>query len=321
MREHTIRPSREERVAREPEHPLRLAELGLARTERLDAPLAEAVEVPPPGPIRDEVKVARGTPRGLEDRLDRELAGHESRVGDRPVGGEVADPELAPIPRHPGEIPRGPRELRTVGCDAGRRVEVAAAGDDRGFGRTVGRQHHELVHDLFALVTLADADPSQAVGRDPSVRVSMSALGLRRDRRRLGARILPVEALILEATEDQAASMDRVRPAPVLMDPGPDVEAFRGHVDRGRVRIAGDHDRATCFGRAHLRPPQQPVLEPELTEPDSRPGEQRCGDRRRPAPVRSLARLGTHGFRPTITRVTRSGPPFVLLTSRKPPRR
>jgi len=91
----------EERVRRAAEDPLRPAELGLHLAQRLDPPVALAVEVPPARAVAHEVQLAGGTPRRLQRRLLAQDAGHHARVGHRAVRGKIPRPDLAAVPRHP----------------------------------------------------------------------------------------------------------------------------------------------------------------------------------------------------------------------------
>src|SRR5688572_19879375 len=106
--------------------------------QRLHPAVAHPIQVPPPGAVGYEVQVAGRAPRGLEDRLLTEPAGDPTCLLDRAVLGELADEDLASVPRHPGEIPFQPADLRSVGCDAGRGVEVPTRADHDGLRRAVG---------------------------------------------------------------------------------------------------------------------------------------------------------------------------------------
>ena len=104
----------EEAVASETEDPLRGADLGIHRGDRLTV----AVEVPPPGAIRCPVEHARGTPLRLEDRLvgaTRDVA----RLAEGAVHGQVGAPQIGAVPRHAGMVPREPSQRPAVGARRG----------------------------------------------------------------------------------------------------------------------------------------------------------------------------------------------------------
>jgi hypothetical protein len=87
--------------------------------ERLHLALALPVEVPPTGPVRDEVQVAGRAPRGLEDRLLARPAGDLPHVLKGGVISEFRHIHLGSVPGHPGEIPLEPAEHRAIGGDPG----------------------------------------------------------------------------------------------------------------------------------------------------------------------------------------------------------
>ncbi len=97
--------SGKEDVQRHVEDPLRLAELGLDRRERGDRAIdLDPVEVPPAGPVGDEVQQPVRRPRRLEDRLFQSTR-DQARVRCAAVGCQVGEPEFGAVPRHVGMVP------------------------------------------------------------------------------------------------------------------------------------------------------------------------------------------------------------------------
>src|SRR5437762_8609465 len=94
------------------EQPLGRAELHRQLDHRFNASRAPAVKVPPIVPVRDEVEDAVRRPGRLKDRLlvsARQLPG----VLKATIIGQLRDPQLSPVPGHPGMIPGQPAQLRT----------------------------------------------------------------------------------------------------------------------------------------------------------------------------------------------------------------
>ena len=96
----------------------------------------DALEIPPAAAIACEDEVAGRAPLRLPDRLFAVSASNVRNSGQLAVRGEIADVELAPVPRHPGQVPREEAEPRAVGRDAWIRVEVPAGGDHPWLGRS-----------------------------------------------------------------------------------------------------------------------------------------------------------------------------------------
>src|SRR5438552_14421688 len=93
-----------ERVRGHGEDPLRAAELGGHRTQRLDAPILSPVEIPPAAAIRYEIEFAAGGPLRLKDRLGRP-PGHAFTTRDRAVASERAQPQPRRVPRPDRMVP------------------------------------------------------------------------------------------------------------------------------------------------------------------------------------------------------------------------
>src|SRR5438094_10259343 len=116
-----------ERVRGHGEDPLRAAELGGHRTQRLDAPILSPVEIPPAAAIRYEIEFAAGGPLRLKDRLGRP-AGHAFTTRDRAVASEGAQPQLCAVPRHVRLGPAQPGQPSSVWAQARGGVKVTAGG-------------------------------------------------------------------------------------------------------------------------------------------------------------------------------------------------
>src|SRR2546430_16190695 len=81
------------------EDPLRRGELRGAWAHGLVTLAARAVEVPPVAAVGDEVELARRRPFGLQDRFVG-TAGDPALRREVPIAVELADPDLARVPRH-----------------------------------------------------------------------------------------------------------------------------------------------------------------------------------------------------------------------------
>ena len=120
---------------RHPEIPLRAAEFGRERIDRLDRVAARAEQVPPAavepvlGAVGDEIEGAVGRPFRLEDRLVI-AAGDPPFALDRAVVADLADPQLAADPRHARMVPFEPGEPAQVRAEARRGIEIPAGLQD-----------------------------------------------------------------------------------------------------------------------------------------------------------------------------------------------
>ena len=240
----------EERVGLQAERPQRLAQLGLDVGQRDRPVVAEAVEVPPPRAVGDEVQLAGGAPRGADDRF----------LG--PAGDALAvDPQRGPVPRHPRVLPAEQGEPLTVGRGSRGGEEVVAGGDEPRLLAPVRRDRDDVV-DRFAtlLVALTHAHDGPAVRRRPQVGVAQRARrgGLGRDRPRLAAGVLAVEAPVGVVGEDHGRVAEGQPPAAaVLVHARANVEARRREIGALAARLAAHEDRAPALGRAALRPDQR----------------------------------------------------------------
>ncbi len=229
-----------------------------------------------------------GVPLGLEDGLGRPAGQQPRRAGVL----ERREPQLGPVPGHVGVVPAGPGEAGAVGAGAGEGVEVAAAGQHPRRGRAVERQRHDLVR-RFALapVHLAHADDGGAVRRHPHVGVAQGRrlVRPRRDRNRLLAEPLSVEALVGEVDEeDEVGRGQRPGAATVLVDAGADVDAGGGDVFRGPARRPAHQGHPAALVGPPLAPPDAAVGgQRRRPQPPSRAGHRRRRDRRAPGPVGS----------------------------------
>ena len=114
---------RQERVAAQAEHPLRGPELRLSRAEWQHLVTMYGIQVPPTGPVRDEVQTASRAPLWLEHRL----AGSPSDPAGlcQPVlRVEVRHPELGAVPGHLRMAPFEPGQTGAVGVESGTGVKV-----------------------------------------------------------------------------------------------------------------------------------------------------------------------------------------------------
>ena len=174
-------PVGEEGIALAGEHPPRQRELGFCGSERPHVVAAGGIQVPPPGPVGDEVEHSVGTPPRIDDRL-RLSAGDHPFVAEGAVLAERGDAELRAVERHARVVPGEPGELRAGRIDPWRRVEIVAGRDHTRLGGSVRWKGDELVQHLAALVALAHADDQTPVRREKSVGVAQR-MRLRRLRR------------------------------------------------------------------------------------------------------------------------------------------
>src|SRR5260370_22444850 len=139
---------------------------------------SRGVEVPPAGPVGDVVQLALRSPLRLADRLAR-TAGDLARRRDRPVGAELPDPELSPVPCHVRVVPREPREPVPVSAQLGRRVEIVAARQHDWIAPPVHIECDEPVDSLAfpVRIVLAHVEYALAPPVDPQVRLAHTPLG------------------------------------------------------------------------------------------------------------------------------------------------
>ena len=302
VRDETVRI--QHRVPGHAEQPRGQSELGVHRQHRNQPLPVPAVEVPPPGDVRDAVQRAVRTPRRLDHRnVAGGAAGDPARRRQGPVGGHVRDPQLRRVPRQVGVVPADPRQPIPVGTEARRRIEVEAPMHRRRLA-AAGRNRRQQVLRLGsrAAMVLGHAyHPSPGVVHR---RIGIPNRDLRRDRRR---RLRPVhrpavQALVGEVRKVRHALRHRERPASVLVNPGPGAE--RGRRDlRHRAARGPPHRRAPAgLVRARLDPVHVAAVDGDPLEPQRPRGQHLGGDRRLPGAVGRVGWCGGHGALPRAVR-------------------
>ena len=190
------------------------------------------------------------------------------------------------VPFEPGESP-------AVGAEARRRVKVAARLQDPLRPRAVERHLDQRVDGLARVgrVVLAHPDhpPASAVHHPVGIAQPARPAGLRGNRHRHGARLLPVQALVGVVAEIDRAVVGQVGAAAIFMDPAADIERpaavgrhRRGHIGCRPVRGAAHEHRAPALLRPRFEPIDIGAVEQDLAEPDRRGNDHVGGDRRRP---------------------------------------
>ena len=144
-----------EAVAGHPEGPLRHAEFGRHRLQRLDLTVALPVEVPPAAAVGDEVQLALRRPRRLEDRFVaaagdalRRLPGCRRRPGSRthsslPSHGMFGWSQASHARRLPSGLRHGDEKKSwppaSSRCAAGRQIDRDQCVDRLGSRRRAAR--------------------------------------------------------------------------------------------------------------------------------------------------------------------------------------
>ncbi len=234
-------------------------------------------------------------PLGLRDRLVR-AAGEQDRCVERAVGPEGGDPEPARVPGHVGMVPFEPGEAAAVRRPSRRGQEVGTPDEDRRRLLAVERHGHDRRLRL-PLDPVVLADRQVATSRRIRPNVGVAPRPLRRDRDRLRVPgIDPVEAPVGEVREDDHATGGHVRAAAVLVDPGPDVERRRGHVDDRAVDPRAHEDAPPGLRRARLDPVGVVAIDRRLAEDDRIADDVVDPDRGGPAAVGGDRRLGRCGL-------------------------
>ena len=236
--------------------------------ERLHLAVALPIEVPPAGPVRDEVQVAGRAPRGLEDRLLARPAGDLPHVLEGGVIREVRRrrPRIPSQGIH-GRSHSSQQSIEPSGEILRRGVEVAARAD-----RSAGSADPSGGIATNSFVT---PEGSSGSGWRSRTQISHRPSGVMRpsayrsrppdsggDRHRIGAELLSVEPLIGEVGEERRASVDQVGATAVLVDGRPDVEPRRGDLDRLGERGRAHEHRSSALGRPAFQPVHGAVLEP-----------------------------------------------------------
>ena len=224
-------------VRRAPEDPRRPAELGFRRPDRL--PLRHRARVPGSttrcdrSPTSDPRPGSRSAARSTPPRRDRRRA-VRARANRRPTGPPRTAHSRPTASR--GDPRRGRQSREPSGEIRGLDVEAPAARDHARLRAPVRGERDQLVVDVVGyvrpLVPLPHPDPERSVRGDATVRVSVRARRLRRDRDRVGTRFHPVQPLVLEPRAEQRAAMDGEGAAAVLVHRRPDVEVGRDTLDR-----------------------------------------------------------------------------------------
>ncbi len=280
---------RQEGIGRLPEYPLRLTELGLARTERMDAAGAriEAVEVPPAGAVGDEIEDAVGRELRLEDRFPG-AAGNPPRARQRAVGGDLGQPQFGADPRHVGVVPGEPGEPRAIRRQSGRGVKIMALRQHTPRPRRARIDRDQRVVDpAVGAMLLAHADPAPPRRIEPPVGITKARAGsgFRGQRPRRPSGHLPIKALIGEIAEEDDAARYRRRAAAIFVHPGAHAEPRRRDVGDGAIRRAPDEDAAPLLARPSLDPVDVLAIDQDVAEADRLGDDQIRGDRRAPAAI------------------------------------
>jgi len=267
------------------------------------------------------VDLAVGGPLGLEDRLAG-AAGDELGFEQGAVRGEPGGEELRPVPRHFRVVPREPEQPRAVGAEAGMREEVVPRYEDlpgvaggagilRSSPRSpragagiagvrVSRQRDgdDLVHphrvDLRPPVVFPHADETPAGFVQDEIGVAQGGRGyavarlrrLRRDRPRLPARSLEIEALIGEVDEDHALAADEIGAAAVLVDARADADVARRQL-LDPIRGAAHENAAPALGGPAFQPVEGSAARRQASEPETGGRDAAGRDRRGPGSVGS----------------------------------
>src|SRR6185312_3120133 len=151
---------------------------------------------------------------------------------------------------------------RAVGREAGRRIEVRAAGEDRDLARPeIDRDElvvpFAMARDRVRLVVLANGD--EPVASRVVDRVGVAPVALRGERHELARADDAMEPAGREVGDDDEIARDKRRGAAVLVDAGARVEAFRRHSGERAVGLAPDEDLPTALVRAAFDPPPDAV--------------------------------------------------------------
>ena len=277
----------QEPVGRDPEHPVREAELGLHGTQ--------------------------GLPLAVDDRV----TGSTNPCGRT---GEVQHPRRAPVGRQidssPSRRPRGERSTRAVLAEVHRRTahsrptastagprpgtpaasrRARCGGPSRSLGPsgdhaprgaiTVERQHDELVHHLGRLtgtfMALPHADPAAPIGGDAPVGVAMRPGRVGSDRHRRGVR-RPRAGRAAGRAKCENTTVPRCTakaPPPysctVVRTLNPSGVTSVGE-DQGSPRIT---IASALLGRPGLEPVERTVFQPHLAEAHAGAREHRGRDR------------------------------------------
>ena len=166
-------------VHRHAEGPVRRREFGLHRTQRIDAAIGKAIQIPPATAVGNEMQYALRRPLRLANR-DVAAAGDLARRTQAAVNAHVGQPQLGALPRHLRMIPAQPCQLRTVRRQARRGVKivtfdqhcylaVGAVDIDRAkhvLRVVMARVRMQLAHADQALAPLVDDE----IGPAPAVR-------------------------------------------------------------------------------------------------------------------------------------------------------
>ncbi len=279
------RPVGQEAVRRAVEDPCRLRELRLQRRERFQPrAVDEAIEVPPPAPIADEVEDPVRRPFGLDDRFVRATRGEVGGI-QVAVAPDRGDSQAGRIPGHVGVVPFEPGEPRPVRGQAGRGKEVRPFDQDPRRSLAVER-HLDDRRDRLAVARVVLAHGQEATTAGVETQVGVSVVAHRGDGHGVGcARIQAIQPAVGTVREGDRAAGDRVRTAAVLVDATSDIERRGGHVIGRPVDPAPHEDAPACLGGPALDPVGLVAIDPGLAEPDRVAEQVLDPDRRRPAAV------------------------------------
>ena len=217
--------------------------------------MALAVQVPPAGPVRDEVQDALGAPLGLHDGLLR-AAGDVSGWAEPPIRSKVGHPQVGAIPGHPWPVPGQPGKSTTIGAGPGGGVEVMPAGHHPRLSRPIHGKRHELIDHVLTLMAFSHTHQQLAGRHESQVGVPQARRRrrLRTDRHRIARSVDAVQALVALAAGKQRPARWEVGPAAILMDPRTDVELGRHSVGGPRIVGPADHHGPAVLGRTGLQP-------------------------------------------------------------------
>ena len=256
-------------------------ELGFAGRDRPRRGAVEGVEVPEVGPVGDEIERPARRPARLHHRFCI-AAGDHPQVR-QPAAGQVANVKAGGVPRHVGMVPGHEGQPPSVRADT--RVGHEIAGLEHhptGVALCAGHQDQRVSHVSRIGMVLAHADQTRITGQRGEVGIAVAG---RRQRARLRADLLHIEALVDEIAEKDPGADHRIGRAAVLMDPRADVQGLRRQGADAAVAVFGHQGQAPALAGVAFGPEQPSIDRAQLRKVGLVGGQALGGDRRGPGAV------------------------------------
>ena len=285
---HGVRPHK--RIGAHAEDPLRLPGLKTPGQNPFDLSVPLPIQIPPTGPVGDEIQLPPSRPHGLKDRF-LPAPRHPARRLRQPLLIQIRYPEFCPIPRHVGMIPRQPRQPPTLRTQTRRRIKIVPPNQRRRPRLPLLLQLNRSQpgrRRLPHLAMILHHTDHPATPRIPNP-IGISPQTRRRHRRRLPPELHPIQPLVFIPTENHLPTHHHEIPTPVLLRPRPHTVPHPRQLLRRSLPHTPPHQYPTPpLRRPRLYPVHKLPARPHLPQPQTLRRNRLPRHHRRPCPIGAL---------------------------------